>query len=528
MKTNNIVIVGGGSAGWMSAMTLLAAFPEKNITVIESPDYPTVGVGESTPQNIRSWTNFVGIKDEEFMTKTDATYKLSIRFNDFYKKGSGGYHYPFGLPNFASGSEEYGLEGWHIMRHYHDAPVQDYARTYFPQMAFLEKNRIDENVDGVFGSFKLDRDSAFHFDAVKFANWLRDDKCIPGGVKLIPSTVKHVKTNDDGVESLVLDDGTEVTGDLYLDCTGFKSMLLGGALGEEFVSYENQLPNNRALATQLEYTDRRVQMNPYTTCTAIDHGWVWNIPTWNKIGTGYVYNDRCISKEDAMEEFKKHLGRDDLEFRDIPFRVGIHRRTWVKNVVGIGLAAGFMEPLESNGLLTIYEFLLKLVKVINREYVSNYDQEIYNIANTTFFSNFADFVTAHYIFGQRRDNDYWKAISKISVEDHPTLMDFGERKLIRHKFHNDLGDGYHCIATGLNYSVVDKSSLSIQEFNQGFSYRETADRLKQNWDRMKTFIDQKSDRAPFHVDYLENRFYGQEKVRLENMGKGTRSKGREE
>lgn len=513
MKTNKIVIVGGGSSGWMSATTLLSAFPDRSITVIESPDVPTVGVGESTPQNIRSWTNFVGISDSDFMKRTDATYKLSILFKDFYKKGSGGYHYPFGLPNFPMGSQDYGLEGWHIMRQFHPyTPVEDYARTYFPQMSFIEKNKIDENIDGAFGSFILDRDSAFHFDAIKFATWLRDDICIPGGVNRIESTVEKVNVGDEGVDSLVLDDGTIITADLYLDCTGFKSLLLGQSLKENFVSFENQLPNNRAWATQVNYVDKLQEMNPYTTCTAIDHGWIWNIPCWSRIGTGYAYSDKYISKEDALDEFKDYLratGKysEDLSFKDIPFRVGIHERTWVKNVVAIGLSAGFMEPLESNGLLTIYEFLLKLVKVINREYVSTYDQEIYNTACFTFFSNFADFVTAHYIFGQRRDNDYWTDISKISVMDHPTLMDFGERKMIRHKFHNSLGDGYHCIATGLNYSVIDRSVVKLLEFNENKSYKSIADDLKINWDKMKQYLDQKSERSLHHVDYLQKRFY---------------------
>ena len=424
-KSDSIVIVGGGSAGWMSAATLIRFFPNKKITLIESKDIPIIGVGESTLGFIRLWMGALGIDEQDFMKYTDASYKLSIKFTDFYKKNSGSFHYPFGSPYFAKESF-FGLRDWQLKKYYYpNTPVQDYCRTFFPAMSLIEKNKIGKNEKGNLGEFRFDMDVAYHFDATKFSLWLRDSYSIPRGVNHIQASVKKVIVDDDGVKEIILDNGNIITADLYIDCTGWKSLLLGESLKVPFISYNDIIPNNRAWATQVPYIDKEKELEPYTNCTAIGNGWVWNIPLWSRIGTGYVYSDKYISKEDALEQFKNHLKTkmtvpnadrisDDLDFKDIEMRIGIHERPWEKNVVAIGLACGFIEPLESNGLLTVHDFLLKLVKYLGRDIISRWDQDGYNAGIRKFFQEFAEFVALHYALSTRTDTEYWRDISKKS------------------------------------------------------------------------------------------------------------------
>ena len=474
-KIKNIVIVGGGSAGWMTASTLIRFFPDNNITVIESPNIPTVGVGESTLGGIRNWTHALGIEEKDFMTHTNASYKMSIKFTDFYNKDEGGFHYPFGRPL----ESNEGLTDWQVKKQlYPKTPVQDYCRTYYSTMALIENNKYSNNEHGKFDGFRPELEVAYHFDAALFGKWLKDNYSLPRGVKHVAKEVVDIQVGEVGVEKLVLDDGTEVTADLFIDCTGWKSMLLGGALNEPFMSYEDMLPNNRAWAVQVPYTDKEKELEPFTNCTAIGHGWVWNIPLWSRIGTGYVYSDKFVSPEDALQEFKDHLNSDkmavhnpnrvtdDLEFRDVKMRIGIHERTWVKNVVAIGLSSGFIEPLESNGLFTVHEFLLSLTMVLERGYGTQWDRDTYNASCLDRFNNLAEFVALHYALSIRDDTNYWEAINKKTFSDGmvknvPTIRkgfaDLVNRKMFKHS-HESAG-GIHCIATGMNYFVMHKINL---------------------------------------------------------------------
>ena len=191
-----------------------------------------------------------------------------------------------------------------------DTPVSNYADCVYPIMSLVNANRID--LEAKIPGFLFSRDVAYHFDAVKFAIWLRDYYAVPRGVKHIRALVKDIPTNEDGIEKLVLDNGEEITADLFIDCTGFRSILLGGALEEPFKDYSDILPNNSAWAAQIPYDNKREEIVPYTDCWALENGWVWNTPLWSRIGTGYVFSDRYVSDEQALEEFKAHLKRKEI------------------------------------------------------------------------------------------------------------------------------------------------------------------------------------------------------------------------
>ena len=478
MLVNDIKIIGGGSAGWMTAATLISQFPHKKITLIESPKIATVGVGESTLGLINSWLTLLGIEDEDFMPHCDASYKLSIGFKNFYRKDSGQFHYPFGRPYTQENIAR--LNDWYFKKFlYPNTPVSDYVECLFPQMALVKQNRILKNTVNEFPNFNPRSDIAYHMDATKFGLWLRDHYCIPKGVKHKKAEVKDTKVNDDvGIEYIVLDDGSKVKADLFIDCTGFSALLIDKTLKEPFESFEDVLPNNSAWATKMPYKKKKKELVGYTNCTAIDNGWVWNIPLWSRIGSGYVYSDKYISDDNALLQFQKHIKKgDELEYKHIKMRTGIHKRTWVKNVCAIGLSAGFIEPLESNGLYTVHEFLLRLVSILQREYVSQWDRDVYNSGVKIIFLGFMEFVAMHFALSHRDDTEYWRDImnrqySKELVEHTPVchkgIVSAVSEKL--HDHHFEITGGTHCIATGLHWFPTDLPTIQAYNYNRDIEH----------------------------------------------------------
>ena len=356
----------------------------------------------------------------------------------------------------------------------------------FPSAALFNNDKYSENLYNEFHNFNPKNDVAYHFDSIKFAIWLRDTYCKPAGVTHIISTVVSVNKDKNGIKDLVLEDGSLIEADLFVDCTGFKSLLLSESLLEPFVSYSDMLPNNRAWATRLPYINDDIEIQGYTNCTAISNGWCWNIPLFSRLGAGYVYSDKHITPEDAKEEFKQYLmsnkmtiprSREDvekLEFKDIKMKVGIHERTFVKNVVAIGLSAGFIEPLESNGLFTVHEFLFKLIDILQRGSISQFDRDMYNISVKDLFDGFAKFVALHYALSHREDSEYWKEINDKVFKDrngdpysqHHNRTDTFYNIMWRYmenKGHTLGPSGITYIATGMNLNMInDYRFIDIQ------------------------------------------------------------------
>jgi tryptophan halogenase len=534
MKTDKIVVVGGGSAGWMTAATLAKSFPDKDITVIESPNIPTVGVGESTLGQINRWFNLLEVTDDEWMSACDASYKLSIKFTDFYKKDDGFFHYPFGGP-YSEGTES-PIEDWHVVRHFYpELPKSSMIDMLFPAGALISEKTFSDNANGDLDNFDPDAGVAYHFDATKLGVWLRDEYCIPRGVKHLPKHISHVEANSKGVEWLELDDGTRVTADLFVDCTGFKSLLMTQAMNATFVPYDHVLHNDSAWAVQIPYADKTEELEPYTTCTAIGNGWCWNIPLWSRLGTGYVYSSKFISDEDALEEFKDYLCSDkmtsprtreqleQLNFRNIKMRVGIQERPWIGNVVCIGLSAGFIEPLESNGLFSVHEFLFLLVDILQREEINQFDRTMFNTESRDIFDGFAKFVALHYALSLRNDTPYWREIGETQYTESPELSWYPPHLHRQASFYtatrsffdifknrNDL-NGINYISVGMDYRLFNASRISALEFYVGKG--RAKDKAVILYNEMTTrqskwmAVAQKSEKL---IDYLRNRFYTNE------------------
>jgi hypothetical protein len=490
---NKIIIVGGGSAGWMTASTLIKAYPEKEIILIESPNVPTVGVGESTVGGIKFWSKFLGIDDKEFMSATDASYKLSIKFTDFYKKGEA-FHYPFGVP-----TSDHPNDWWFKKIHKPETEYSDYADCMYPQMALVNQNKLGYNENSDI-PFNFHKDVAFHFDATKFGSWLKDNYCIPRGVKHIKEEIISIEQDDNGISLL----NGKYTADLYVDCTGFKSLLLGETLKEPFENFDDILPNNSAWATHIPYKNKERELVSYTNCTAIENGWVWNIPLWSHIGTGYVYSNKFTTDEEALQQFKNHLNTntDDLEFKKIKMKTGSHKRLWVKNVVSIGLSAGFIEPLESNGLYTTHEFLMKLVYTLRKGCISQWDRDSYTFMCKELFQQFVEFVAMHYALSQRDDTEYWR--SNLNKTWCPDLLNFNKTALYDMKSYaidinnhvNNLVGGHHCIGAGMHnaptsvYPLMFYQQKTEKEIVEGCkAITEKIDRRKEEWNQSISHYD---------------------------------------
>ena len=491
-----IIVVGGGTAGWMTAATLIRFFSKTDITVIASPDEPIIGVGESTLGQINNWLRMLDIKDEDFMKECGATYKLSIRFENFYRLGDGGFHYPFGDPCLRGTKAE--LNDWYFKTILEPQTHRmDYAESFYPSMALVTQNRLTEK--DIFGKdWSLANDAAYHFDAIKFGQWLKNKYCLPKGVKYIAEHINTIEQDDEGIKSL----NHKHKADLFIDCTGFKSILLGGALKEPFKKYD-YLPNNRAWAVQIPYRNRTNQFVPYTNCTAIQNGWVWYVPLWHRIGTGYVYSTKYISDEEALEEFKYYLGHptfmyypirdpfahkdkgkdggtrwdprwpDKFTFKHIKFEGGYRERSWVKNVCAIGLAAGFVEPLEGNGLFTVHENLHVLLRCLGREKcedpVSQYIRDGYNYAVLRQLTIFAEFVGLHFALSTRTDTPYWRDIKKrtfpFDKTNYATSSDFQRSAVCKFELNRyPPYGGLHCISTGMGWDATDLPTLMNKNF----------------------------------------------------------------
>ncbi len=467
--------MGGGSSGWMSAATFATQLPDIDVTIIESPDFPILGVGESTLGGIKHWSSLIGLEDKDLLTETDGSYKLSIKFTDWLGKNTGGFHYPFGEAQRPI--EQVGQNDWWFLKGNRGGLDQNsFARCHYPIAAVSENNKISDDSSGKTPGFSFVQDVAFHFDATALGQYLKKKICLPKGVNLINSTVEKINTNDDGIESLILENKEEITADLYVDCTGFKSLLLEGALGVKFNGIENIIPNNKAWATHIPYTDKSKQLEPFTNCTALSNGWTWNIPLWSRIGAGYVYSDKYISDDEALEEFKDYIRTrydnipiEDLEFKPITMRNGIHEKTWEKNVVAIGLSSGFVEPLESTGLMTTYEWLLSLIYTLRKGFVNQWDRDAFNYALRNIFYGHANFVGMHYALSSRDDTPYWQDVTE-RVRIDPTInnslnyeTEMGENLELlyyatsAYKYHQfrEGTAGFQCVAAGMNYSPID-------------------------------------------------------------------------
>ncbi len=531
MKIESVCIVGGGSSGWMTAAMLSHCFPDMEIALIESPDVKPVGVGESTLGHFNRFLIRLGLhnKDAEWMPYCNATYKTSIAFKNFREGKGERFHYPFGNFNINDTYCDNPIRFYELALKYPDLyPPEEFARFSNKSTWLAEKTKYADSIPGTDWNPMLD--VSYHFDAELFGQYLRDHHCIPNGVVHIKANIENVIKKPDGyIESIMTTEGGVITTDLYIDCTGFKSLLLEQHMGSEFVPFKHKLFNDTALATKIEYRDIENEMEPYTDCVAMDYGWVWNIPLWNRIGTGYVYSSDYINECEAEVEFRKYLSArfcqkcaENAEMKKINIKHGKHKEAWVKNVVGIGLSYGFVEPLESTGLMTTHENVLYLVDVLERRnnITTQFDRDSFNRQCNNMIEAMANFVSLHYTLSSREDNQYWRDVTEsISygkmVDDKaiPTceelsgaldLMQSAENTFA--KLHDE-NAGTIYIAAGLGYRPFGPSAFNEKKeagFHQG-DYNVSD--MHDEYQRDRVGIEEWTERQLTHYEYLKKNIY---------------------
>lgn len=398
---SSLVIVGGGTAGWMTAAFFAKRFADTplKITLVESPDTGTIGVGEATVPAMKLFLNDLGINEREFIQATKATFKLGIDFDGWHKPGAAFFHpfAPFGVSIAKVPFHHY----WAYARRSGKAgPLDDYSLA--AQLARQHKFALAKDDASELARFNY----AYHFDAGLFAQYLQGFATIRG-VTHVPATISHCQQcpGSGAITALVLADGSLLEGDFFIDCSGFRGLLIEEALHTGYEHWNQWLPCDRALAMPCEHQD---QLPPYTRALAATAGWQWRIPLQHRHGNGYVYSSHHLRDEDALTELEQNLqGRPLAAPRVIRFNTGMRRKTWNKNVFAIGLASGFLEPLEST---SIYMIQTALNCLFNHFPHRGDCSALSDYANATLgevTEKLRDFIILHYHLNQREGQAFW-------------------------------------------------------------------------------------------------------------------------
>lgn len=417
----SITIVGGGTGGWLTALLMQSYFKRTaadgrdiTITLIESPNIPTVGVGEATVPGMPRTLRSAGISEAEFFKTCNASFKLGVLFANWNVDNDGkqiDYVNPFARPSAVDGIE---------LGHYflqHGAKGLDFTQVFSASVDLARANKGPRPLGDKPYSMKVGH--AYHLDAGKFANMVRDI-CIKRGVRHIREDVVTVEQDERGyVSALQLDKTGRHKVELVIDCTGFKGVIINEVMKEPFISYSKYLANDRALAVQIPHPDP-TKIPSLTRSYALGAGWSWRVPLFNRLGTGYVYSSAHRTDDEARDEFVAHLGDtwNGVEPRIIPMRIGRNQNAWVKNVVAIGLSGGFIEPLESTAIHMIDTAVRWLATYFPDADFADPLRNRYNKLIGNLYDEVRDFICLHYALGNRTDSQYWiDAREELEVPD---------------------------------------------------------------------------------------------------------------
>lgn len=431
-----VVIAGGGTAGWMTAAALskLSKAGKIEITLIESETIGTVGVGEATIPPIRNFNSIIGIDEHEFVAKTGATFKLGIEFTDWLKAGQS-YLHPFGkYGRDVDGIHFYQL--WLKYRKSHNLPdIETYCLSAAAARAgkYLRPSADPQSVLSTLAY-------AYHFDAGLYATYLRalaegqEVKRVEGRI----STVAQHATSG-FITHLELEDGRQIEGDFFIDCTGFRALLIGETLGVDYQDWSHWLPCNRAVTVGSTPSAAPV---PYTRATAREAGWQWRIPLQHRTGNGHVFCDSFTTQEAATDVLLANLGGAQRgEIRALSFTTGLREKFWEKNCVAIGLSSGFLEPLESTSIHLIQTGIAKLIALFPDISFNPAEATQYNALMTRQFTQIRDFLILHYNATERIDNGFWQYVRTMSIPDSLTeKVDLFASKGRIFRFDDDLFD----------------------------------------------------------------------------------------
>lgn len=490
-----MVIVGGGTSGWIAASMLAYHFKSAvcEIEVVESDDVATIGIGESTiPPVVRLIQN-LGIDEQAFIQQTQACFKLGIKFVDWHKKNESYFH-PFGVIGKRIGSHDF-YQCWLKATQQGEAsPLQDFSpcSVMAEQEKFFWPTQLQNTPIG-------GASYAVHLDAKLVVNYLKD-YALARGVKRTEGTVtKATQTQQGHIEKLILSDGREIHGDFFIDCTGFKALLIEKTLNVGFEDWSRYLPCDRAVVVKTAAQEKRP---PYTTATARKSGWSWQIPLRNSTGHGYVYSSQFCADAEAKSTLLKHLNAPRInDPRIIPFVTGRRKNLWEKNCLSLGLSSGFVEPLESTSIHLIargMDFFLRFFP--DRDCDASLIKE-YNRRMIADFEEVRDFILLHYCTTQREDTAFWRWCKNVEL---PESL---QERIALFKGHGLVREGTDELFRAASWqSVFEGMGIRPQKYCprvDNMDYQEIADTLKVARQAIQSMV----KTLPSHDEFLRQNFF---------------------
>ena len=491
----NIVILGGGTAGWITASGLARVLLKNgsknfNIKLIESDEIGTIGVGEATIPSIIEFIQFLNIDQLDFIKNTDATFKLGIEFNDWQNIGHSYFH-PFGT--LGPEVDNKPLFGHWMREKLNGAQLELMDLSICAQLAknnkFLTPNQQNQICHDNFGY-------ALHFDASLVAKYLKD-YAINVGVEHINSKIGEIKKDEkNNISALVTTDNKEIKGDFFIDCSGFRSIILGEALETKYEDWSHWLLCDSAIAIQ---TDEKTTLNPYTKSSARTAGWTWQIPLRTRMGNGYVYSSEFVNDDEALNTLINSIkGNKITEPRKIKFKAGAREVTWKNNCLALGLSSGFLEPLESTSIHLVISNLYRFLDLFPSGDDWHLLQQKFNKAAKQELEEIRDFIILHYCKTQRQDTEFWKYCKNMEIP--PSLAQKIEFFENNGKISADYYDLFKptswvsvLIGMGVNFKTYDNLIDAIKpEFSQ---------KILQNFVQI---VNQGANSSPFHADILKN------------------------
>lgn len=498
MEKNHIrktVIVGGGTAGWMTAAALAKILQGKvcEIELVESEDIGTVGVGEATIPQIGTFNRTLGIDENDFVRRTKGTFKLGIEFVNWGAKGQR-YIHPFGP--YGLDMEGVSFHAYFLKHHGENYDCQT-TEQYSLQAVAARAGKFMRPINA--GNSPLSRIAyAFHFDAGQYARFLREFSEARGVRRTEGKVVSVNQRPQDGfIRSITLESGQEIEGDLFIDCTGFRGLLIEQAMKAGYNDWKHWLPCDRAAAIACEKTG---PLLPYTRSTAHEFGWQWRIPLQHRTGNGMVYASDHVSDDAAVDRLLDNLdGAAIGEPRLLRFRTGHRKKFWEKNCVAIGLSAGFLEPLESTSIHLIQSGISKLLQMFPDRSFRQADIDRYNRVTTFEYERVRDFIILHYHATQRDDSEFWNYVRTMTVPDYlQDKMDLfrGYGRIFRENEELFNDTSWFAVMIGQNIRPVAYEPLA-----DVLSDEETARRL----DDIRNAIANSADYMPLQSEFIAER-----------------------
>jgi len=487
----SILIVGGGTAGWMAAAALNRSLgPHCAVTLVESDDIGIVGVGEATVPPIRDFNALVGLDEAELFRETQATIKLAIEFVDWGRIG-GRYLHPFGAYGLGSQLGEF-AQTWLALR---ERGLADDIEAYSLCAQAALRGRASLRVPDPKSPLSL-LFSAYHFDAGLYARYLRR-VCEDRGVKRVEGEIVEVRqrSGDGFVSDVKLKDGRTLDAELFIDCTGFRGLLIEGTLKAGYQDWSRWLPMDRAMAAPCA---RVGEPTPYTRATAREAGWRWRIPLQHRTGNGLVYCSDFLSDEAAHEDLVGALDGDLLaEPRRLAFTTGRRCKTWDRNVVALGLSSGFIEPLESTSIHMIQSGIHRLLQHFPDATFSPVNIAAYNRRVSAETELIRDFVILHYHATQRDDSPFWRHVAAMSVPDSLSerVEAFRDRGLLYQVGADEYFSQSSWLAVMLGQNLIPRGRNPLYGMGD-------MDRAEAAFREMKTRIAATADALPSHDAFL--------------------------